>query len=62
MDNRKNIVWIGANDMKSEITWIHNYYNNGLFIEAIPFTYERLKKIFYHIQKTLMLIIYQLIV
>jgi FkbM family methyltransferase len=41
-DLRKNIVFIGANDML-EIEKYVNTYNNGLFIEAIPKTYERLQ-------------------
>lgn len=42
-DNRKNLLFIGANDM-AEIENYTNQYNNGLFIEAIPKTFERLKK------------------
>jgi FkbM family methyltransferase len=41
-DKRKNILFIGANDM-CEIKDYVNKYNNGLFIEAIPYTYDRLK-------------------
>ena len=41
-DLRKNLLFIGANDM-SEIDNYVNNYNNGLFIEAIDYTYERLK-------------------
>ena len=42
-DNRKNLLFIGANDM-AEIEEFVDKYNNGLFIEAIPYTFERLKK------------------
>jgi FkbM family methyltransferase len=42
MDGRKNILFIGANDMR-EIGKYVNKYKNGLFIEAIDYTYERLK-------------------
>ena len=42
-DNRKNILFIGANDM-CEINKYVNEYNNGLFIEAIDYTYDRLKQ------------------
>jgi FkbM family methyltransferase len=41
-DMRKNILFIGANDMR-EIGKYVNKYKNGLFIEAIDYTYERLK-------------------
>ncbi|AYV85951.1 MAG: FkbM family methyltransferase [Solivirus sp.] len=41
-DRRDNLLFIGANDM-CEILHYVNRYNNGLFIEAIPYTYERLK-------------------
>jgi FkbM family methyltransferase len=41
-DFRKNILFIGANDM-CEIHDYVNEYNNGLFIEAIPSVYEKLK-------------------
>ena len=39
---RKNILFIGANDMR-EIGKYVSKYKNGLFIEAIDYTYERLK-------------------
>lgn len=42
-DLRKNLLFIGANDMQ-EINYYVNNYKNGLFIEAIDYTYERLKK------------------
>ena len=42
-DKRKNLLFIGANDM-AEIEDFVDKYNNGLFIEAIPYTFERLQK------------------
>ncbi len=41
-DRRENLLFIGANEMY-EIDHYVNRYNNALFIEAVPCTYERLK-------------------
>lgn len=41
-DSRKNLLFIGANDM-SEISNYVNQYKKGLFIEAIDYVFERLK-------------------
>jgi FkbM family methyltransferase len=41
-DKRKNILFIGANDMR-EIGKYTNFYNRGLFIEAVDYVFERLK-------------------
>tara|TARA_Y100000389_G_scaffold204923_1_gene260857 strand:- start:2388 stop:2990 length:603 start_codon:yes stop_codon:yes gene_type:complete len=48
----KNILWIGANDMR-EIRKenLADKYKNGLFIEAIPTVYEKLKKNLSNINK-----------
>lgn len=43
LDNRKNLVCIGANDGK-EIISLVNKYKNALFIEAIPNKIERLQE------------------
>jgi FkbM family methyltransferase len=42
-DCRKNILFIGANDMHEIGYYVHEY-NNGLFIEATPHAYGRLKR------------------
>ena len=46
IDKRKNILFIGANDMNEiwKYKAIINSYNNGLFIEAIPDVYLKLKE------------------
>ena len=46
VDTRKNLLFIGANDMNElHHSWCnyYNIYNRGLFIEAIPDVYQRLK-------------------
>ena len=45
IDNRKYILFIGSNDMKEIYKYneVINSYNRGLFIEAIPYVFERLK-------------------
>lgn len=47
IDKRKNILFIGANDMKEIYKYnaIIKTYNKGLFIEAIPDVFEKLKLI-----------------
>jgi FkbM family methyltransferase len=42
MDLRKNLLFIGANDMREIRDYVRTY-KNGLFVEAIPATFERLK-------------------
>lgn len=42
-DVRKNILFIGANEMDEIDNYIYKY-NNGLFIEAIPKVYNELKR------------------
>jgi FkbM family methyltransferase len=49
-DTRKNILFIGANDM-CEIGNYIDKYNTGLFIEAVPSTYERLKYVLMFVDK-----------
>jgi FkbM family methyltransferase len=41
-DSRKNILFIGANDMYEIFNYLDKY-NNGLFIEAIPDTFYKLQ-------------------
>lgn len=41
-DERKNLLFIGANDMR-EISKYTHLYKNGIFIEALPNVYEELK-------------------
>ncbi len=46
LDSRKNLLFIGANDMDElHHSWCqyYNLYNRGLFIEAIPEVYQRLQ-------------------
>ena len=46
LDARKNILFIGANNMndpKGELNYYIPRYKHGIFIEAIPFVYKQLK-------------------
>lgn len=46
----ENVLFIGANDME-EVEQYVKKYKSGLFIEAVPTTYERLKTILDNINK-----------
>jgi FkbM family methyltransferase len=41
-DKRRNLLFIGSNDMVEIINYVEKY-KNGLFIEAIPNVYEKLR-------------------
>jgi len=38
------VVWVGPNDLRAEIEEVATTYKTGLFIEALPESYERLFK------------------
>ena len=50
-DDRKNILFIGSNNMDEIINYTSTY-NNGIFIEAIPNIYEQLKDNLNYINNT----------
>ena len=43
MNSKKNILFIGANDMGEILHYVNNY-QNGIFIEALPEVFIQLQK------------------